>query len=128
MGSPGLVQFKRAVLYLKQNGLCYWCGYPMVWTKNHARYPTLEHRIPRSLGGNNAIDNLAVACTMCNQDRGNNIMYKPKEFKSLKKPAEKWDLQLAYKLAMKAKIRLATKRKLLSQILQQGERHSTTAS
>lgn len=32
---------------------------------------TLEHVVPRSLGGTNALDNLKLACESCNRARGN---------------------------------------------------------
>lgn len=60
---------KKIMLYFHLGfDKCYWCGSPMKYTK-----ATIEHVIPRSLGGGNAIDNLALSCWRCNQKRGNYI-------------------------------------------------------
>lgn len=52
---------RRAVLRRDGPG-CHWCG---------AEYaPTLDHVIPRSMGGSDKIENLVLACEDCNQARG----------------------------------------------------------
>ncbi len=55
-----------------QNWRCCYCGVrmegaPGVWPDG----PTFEHVVPRSRGGTNLIDNLAVSCVQCNVKRGN---------------------------------------------------------
>lgn len=40
---------------------------------------TLDHIIPRSLGGSNAITNLRLMCRDCNEERGNNLAWKVSE-------------------------------------------------
>lgn len=34
------------------------------------RLPTTDHKIPRSRGGTDALDNLALACLSCNSSKG----------------------------------------------------------
>lgn len=47
---------------------CFWCGSYL-----HHTLLTLEHIIPRSLGGNNRLINLDLSCADCNRRRGNTI-------------------------------------------------------
>lgn len=76
MGSNS-VRHKRNVLAAKQRGLCHWCGIRM---RNYAylengKTPhdalTLDHVIPRGMGGSNDIENCVAACNRCNQHRNN---------------------------------------------------------
>ncbi len=61
----------KAWLFAKSDR-CYWCDHPLtlavdgVWSENLA---TLEHLIPLSKGGTNGLDNLALACAKCNNER-----------------------------------------------------------
>lgn len=48
---------------------CCWCG--QVFPKEML---TLEHIKPKSLGGSDKIENLALACACCNQKRGNSLL------------------------------------------------------
>lgn len=52
----------------------YWsAGFRCIWCQKSCthREITLDHVLPRSLGGTNAADNLVVACMHCNRLRGN---------------------------------------------------------
>lgn len=55
----------REYLIHKFNHTCVYCG------ARPAVRGTIEHIVPRSLGGSDRIDNLAWACYECNQKRGN---------------------------------------------------------
>ena len=44
---------------------------PLDW--NESAHATLEHIIPRGLGGSDEPDNLAVACQRCNQLKGRRL-------------------------------------------------------
>lgn len=75
----------RAVLWLKQGGLCCYCERPMVRADEHARVAanqfgitcveverrraTIEHLKRQCEGGTDALDNLALACRGCNEGR-----------------------------------------------------------
>lgn len=59
-------------LLARDGSLCSICCYPM---KLHARTDdpdtvTIDHRVPKSRGGTNYIDNLQLAHKRCNADRG----------------------------------------------------------
>ena len=45
---------------------CHYCGV--------ADGPSLDHVIPRSLGGRNVIDNFVLACTKCNGRKANKVL------------------------------------------------------
>lgn len=38
---------------------------------------TIEHLLPKSLGGSNALSNLRLACFTCNNSRGNSLFPPP---------------------------------------------------
>ena len=44
---------------------CMWCGRKL----NYAQ-ATIEHVTPKAFGGLNSMDNLGIACYICNQKRG----------------------------------------------------------
>lgn len=44
---------------------CYLCLNPIKFKED-----TLEHRIPKSRGGDNSMENLAIACRICNSKKG----------------------------------------------------------
>lgn len=56
-----------------QNWRCCYCGVPMVCEPNADAQATIEHVVPRSLGGPDHPDNYVIACKRCNQARGNAI-------------------------------------------------------
>jgi len=58
---------KRRELWHKQKGLCFWCGQYTPFDQ-----ATIEHMLPRSQGGSNRMDNLAMACERCNSKRAGN--------------------------------------------------------
>lgn len=50
---------------------CVWCGRNLTYTNpNHPTYATREHMKARVLGGSNKLENLEVACRLCNNIRG----------------------------------------------------------
>lgn len=64
----------RVRLFIRQFGLCYWCGSPMSLQRKHAKgnasiYCTFEHLIPRRDGGRWRMDNLVGAHGKCNSGR-----------------------------------------------------------
>ena len=55
---------RRAVID-RDLGRCRFCG-----TQTGGRWrPTIDHLIPKVIGGGNNIDNLVVACFRCNQQK-----------------------------------------------------------
>ena len=64
---------KKRLAVIKLYGhLCYLCGIECtIYRGQHSGYQrsdalTIDHVQPRSLGGTDALDNLAVACSVCN--------------------------------------------------------------
>lgn len=63
----------RARLRMKQGGKCCYCGIGMRKSKTGLQGPdfeTLEHLRRKADGGDNALDNKALACFRCNSERG----------------------------------------------------------
>ena len=54
-----------------QNWKCCYCGCETEPTTKNKNSATLEHVLPKSLGGTDDWDNLAMACMKCNTKRGN---------------------------------------------------------
>jgi 5-methylcytosine-specific restriction endonuclease McrA len=59
------VKFNRRNIFARDRNRCQYCG---------KKYPTselsLDHIIPRSMGGKSAWDNIVCACTKCNVKKG----------------------------------------------------------
>lgn len=64
----GEVKFNRRNIFARDKNRCQYCG---------KRYPTselsLDHIIPRSMGGKSAWENIVCACTKCNVKKGGRI-------------------------------------------------------
>lgn len=60
----------RCRLGESQNWKCCWCGVECVPEPNFSNSATIEHVQPRSLGGSDDWENLAMACASCNHRRG----------------------------------------------------------
>lgn len=80
---------KKYTMYQKQGGCCYYCGILMNFARGIFGEPcdntaTIEHKIPKSRGGNNSSENLVLACNKCNNDKGsmNENEYKRKLFRT----------------------------------------------
>lgn len=48
---------------------CFYCGRPAVLGGDPNDWPTIEHLVPQSCGGNDSEENLVLACRRCNCDR-----------------------------------------------------------
>lgn len=68
--------------YIRDGRICHYCGREMLsigdverlaptnHTKLPVGYPTLDHVTPRSKGGRFVLENLVVACSVCNNKKG----------------------------------------------------------
>lgn len=56
----------RRYLIQQQNGKCYYCGGCLAINK-----PSIDHKIPRALGGTHDRENLVMACEACNSAKCN---------------------------------------------------------
>jgi hypothetical protein len=69
----------KEYLLERDGGLCHWCKDPFDFSlcPSHPKYCTIEHLKRRCEGGSvNDLDNLALACSVCNNTRHNK---KPKK-------------------------------------------------
>jgi hypothetical protein len=64
----------------RANGLCEYCHSP---EKISTSRFTIDHIYPRSLGGSDDLENLALACSRCNQRRYNFIVGRDRETLSI---------------------------------------------
>lgn len=60
----------RSRLSEAQNHRCCWCGCMTVEDRGKKNSSTVEHYVPRSLGGTDDMNNLVMACHDCNNKRG----------------------------------------------------------
>lgn len=60
---------KKQQLINLYGSTCCWCGK----TLKHNEI-TIEHLLPKNLGGSNAIANLLLACFACNNSRGSRLL------------------------------------------------------
>lgn len=72
----------RLAIYASAGWLCSLCGCPVRPDEhsNHPRYPTLDHILPRALGGSDEPSNLRLACRQCNTLRGTDVDWVPEVF------------------------------------------------
>ncbi len=61
-GPPAYRKATRYFLFCRANGCCEYCGKVVLLP-----FGTVDHRLPRSLGGSGRRENLAWACWLCNQ-------------------------------------------------------------
>lgn len=68
---------KTALVNAYQSGVrrCPCCNVQLVWKSNidkpQVNLATIDHIVPKSIGGANTVDNMFVMCRKCNCDRGN---------------------------------------------------------
>lgn len=69
--SPAL---RRQVIE-RDGTICVYCGWVLVESNDphRANRLTLDHIIPRSLGGRNTLENLVVSCAPCNTAKGSRV-------------------------------------------------------
>ena len=56
----------RTRLWIAQQGRCFYCGHKI----RSKVVATIDHVIPKTLGGPNSIWNLVLACRWCNTNKG----------------------------------------------------------
>jgi 5-methylcytosine-specific restriction endonuclease McrA len=72
LASKGRKSIRRQAIFIRDDYICWMCETPCdrdARVPDHTA-PTVDHIIPRSLGGGDEADNLATACFMCNTLRG----------------------------------------------------------
>lgn len=63
----------RTMLLKKQGCKCPRCKQYYTFDFGTKNFPTLDHRIPKSKGGTDNINNLTLMCSACNLLKGNTI-------------------------------------------------------
>lgn len=63
------VRLTREVLYIRENGRCFWCDDPI----DGAKLSTKDHVIPTSKGGGNTFENVVCACKKCNSEKADQM-------------------------------------------------------
>ena len=58
-------KFTYTALHAKSDGCCFYCGVSL-----DEDSCTIDHIIPKILGGGNDFDNLAISCKSCNSSKG----------------------------------------------------------
>ena len=64
-------QRTRERLARRDGSLCCWCRGQLEILGHEGLPASIEHLVPRSRGGGNEAENLALACVPCNSARGN---------------------------------------------------------
>lgn len=61
---------KRAAIYEKSNGRCFYCGAKLSYEIGLDNTMHIDHITPRAKGGRNNIENLNPSCKLCNLSKG----------------------------------------------------------
>ena len=68
-------------IFSRDHGICHLCGMPtaLIGMLKHddGDTPSLDHLIPKSMGGDSSDDNLKLAHRRCNNARGNRMLDEP---------------------------------------------------
>ena len=66
---PMDVKFNRRNIFLRDNFTCQYCG-----CKPSKDELTIDHVVPRSKGGKSTWDNVVIACSSCNSQKGSRLL------------------------------------------------------
>jgi len=87
------VKFSRRNIFERDEYSCQYCGRRLPTTEL-----TLDHVVPRSLGGRSTWENIVVACVRCN-DRKANRLPAGARMRLIRKPTRpRWTSQIAFRL------------------------------
>ncbi len=73
------VKLSREEIFRRDNYICQYCG-------RRVSHPTIDHVVPRRLGGQDTWDNLVTACAACNARKGGRTLEQA-HMRLLKEPA-----------------------------------------
>lgn len=72
--------FSRSAVFKRDNYHCQYCEKSLTYSQI-----TIDHIVPRSLGGNNTFENCVAACYDCNRKKGPSLLHET-EMKLVRKP------------------------------------------
>jgi 5-methylcytosine-specific restriction endonuclease McrA len=81
------IRFTKQNLYYRDQGCCQYCG-----NNFETKELTIDHVIPKSMGGTRSWSNTVLSCGPCNWSRGNDISVQP-----IKKPVRPTYFELMVK-------------------------------
>lgn len=58
------VKYNKQSIFMRDNYTCGYCG-------KHISKPTIDHVLPKSLGGKDTFENTVTSCKICNNKKGN---------------------------------------------------------
>lgn len=77
----GQARINKINALIERDGLtCFYCERELMTVEEAERFPrahtvpTLDHLLPRSLGGSNDLSNLVLACPSCNTKKGDHVL------------------------------------------------------
>ena len=66
--------FQRADILKRHAGRCYYCKTRLIWGERYSAYTpqyfNVDHKLPKSRGGTNELDNVVASCRACNMSKG----------------------------------------------------------
>ena len=77
--------YTRTRLAEAQNWKCCFCGCVMTEIRDKRNSVTVEHVVPKSMGGTDEIDNLVASCYSCNNNRKTDDAYMFRPISSIEK-------------------------------------------
>lgn len=66
-------QTKILQLFSQQQGKCYYCGQTVEISQDSKAGVSVDHKVPKSRGGSNEIENLVLCCRSCNVLKSNHM-------------------------------------------------------
>lgn len=78
-GGSWISRRDRSYIYMRDNFCCQLCGARVTLEADYmdALAPTIDHIVPKALGGGDEIENLRLACRQCNSSRGARVDWSP---------------------------------------------------
>jgi 5-methylcytosine-specific restriction endonuclease McrA len=69
----GKRRFNIRALITKHGGRCVACKELVILTEDAPKQATIDHIIPKSLGGQDILSNMQLMCKQCNGNKGDSI-------------------------------------------------------
>jgi len=80
--NPTVSRFRKRILYNRDNWSCQYCGKKLSYNS-----VTIDHIMPKCMGGKTTWRNCVVCCKICNRNKGSKLL-QDSSMKLLKQPVE----------------------------------------